>query len=103
MYNNNKMKSKKRIMITFVLILAGSLFAGILFGRFGFFAENHGITMWITAWGAEALLYGVPVVLVVSCLLGILLSLITYAGCRSMYKRYKKEEENDRFFPKKCL
>ncbi len=95
MNNNNKMKSKKRIMITFVLILAGSLFAGILVGRFGFFAENHGITMWITAWGAEALLYGVPVVLVASCLLGILVSLITYAGCRSMYKRYKKEEENE--------
>jgi uncharacterized membrane protein len=93
--NKKGSKSNQKILLIFIAILAASMVGGFVFGRLMANAEDTVTLVNLARDIKEFFVRAIPVVFVITFVLGMILSLTSFLRCHMMYKKLQNDREND--------
>jgi uncharacterized membrane protein len=93
--NKKGSKSNQKILLIFIAILAASMVGGFVFGRLMANAEDTVTLVNLARDIKEFFVRAIPVVFVITFVLGMILSLTSFLRCHMMYKNLQNDREND--------
>lgn len=90
-----KEKSNKKIVLEFVAFLVVSLLVGFTVGFFTRFTDDLGGRDKVIEFLKTSIMNSVPVLLIITATLGIVIPIISFSKCKSMYDKLQKNMEDD--------
>jgi hypothetical protein len=93
--NTNNKKSNRTIFITFVVALFAIYIAGFFIGRLAVHLEGERSFEELVLSVKAFAIHATPVVLIVVCSVGIIISTAVFLSCRAMYKKLLNDKDND--------
>jgi hypothetical protein len=88
-------KTNQKILMIFIILLAGSLVGGFIFGRLMAGAEKNVTLVDFACAAKEYFIGAIPIVFIIVSVLGMILPLVSFLECRTMYKKLQNDKEND--------
>jgi hypothetical protein len=93
--NKKGSKSNQKILLIFIAILVASMVGGYGFGRLIARAEETVAWVNLARDAKDFLVRAIPAVFIIVSVLGIILPLISFIRCNSMFKKLQNDGEND--------
>jgi hypothetical protein len=88
-------KSNQKILLIFIILLAASLVGGFMFGRLMARAEGNVTLVNFACAAKEYFISAIPVVFIIVSVLEMILPLVSFLKCHTMYKKLQDDKEND--------
>jgi hypothetical protein len=88
-------KSNQKILLIFIILLAVSTVGGYICGRLMARAEKNVTLVSFACAAKEYFIGAIPIVFIIVSMLEMILPLVSFLKCRTMYKKLQNDKEND--------